>query len=80
MEEGVSEGDHTHEDDVSLEEMYYFLSGKGEMSVEGKRIEVFTNDSIMVPPGIEHGVRNIGETPLKMIIIWGVPIEQYTNI
>ena len=80
LEEGVSEGDHTHEDDGSLEEMYYFLSGEGEMSVDGKTIEVSTNDSVMVPPGIDHGIRNIGKIPLKMIIIWGSPIGQYTNI
>ena len=80
LEEGVSEGDHTHEDDGSLEEMYYFLSGEGEMTVDGKSIEVSTNDSVLVPPGIDHGIRNIGKTPLKMIVIWGAPTGQYSSI
>lgn len=80
LEEGVSEGDHTHEDDCSLEEMYYFLSGEGEMTVDGKNIEVSTNDSVLVPPGIDHGIRNIGKTPLKMIVIWGAPTGQYSSI
>ena len=79
LEEGVSEGDHTHEDDGSLEEMYYFLEGEGEMTVNGKSIGVSANDSVMVPPGVDHGIRNIGDKPLKMIIIWGVPNGQYTK-
>ena len=79
LEEGVSEGDHTHEDDGSLEEMYYFLEGEGEMTVNGKSIGVSANDSVRVPPGVDHGIRNIGDKPLKMIIIWGVPNGQYTK-
>ena len=61
LEEGVSEGDHTH---------VYLLNGRAERAA---------NDSVMVPPGVDHGIRNIGDKPLKMIIIWGVPNGQYTK-
>ena len=27
----------------------------------------------MVPPGIDHGFRNTGDSLLKLVIIWGKP-------
>ena len=40
LEPGVSEGDHTHEGNGELEEIYYFLEGKGVMSVEGEDVPI----------------------------------------
>ena len=49
LEPGVSEGDHTHEGNGELEEIYYFLEGKGVMSVEGEDVPIAAGDSVMVP-------------------------------
>ena len=70
--EGVSEGDHIHGDARPLEEIYYFLEGSGEMTIEGERVLVEKNDALMVPPGLDHGIRNTGTGPLKMMIVWGI--------
>lgn len=73
LEPGVTEGDHTHEGKDELEEIYYFLEGEGVMSVEGEDVPIAAGDSIMVPPGIDHGFRNTGDGLLKLVIIWGKP-------
>lgn len=70
---GVSEGAHTHGGDGELEEIYYFLEGRGVMSVEGEDIPIEAGDSIMVPPGVDHGFRNTGGGLLKLVLIWGKP-------
>ena len=71
LDEGVSEGDHTHGDNRPLEEFYYFLEGTGEMTIGEEIIPVSINDAVMVPPGVDHGIRNTGQGPLKMMIVWG---------
>lgn len=76
LEPGVSEGDHTHDDsdrDGELEEIYYFLEGEGVMSVEGEDVPIAAGDSMMVPPGVDHGFRNTGDSLLKLVLIWGKP-------
>ncbi|HIC49452.1 MAG: cupin [Dehalococcoidia bacterium] len=72
LDEGVSEGDHTHGDNRPLEEFYYFLEGTGEMTIGEEIIPVNINDAVMVPPGVDHGIRNTGQGPLKMMIVWGI--------
>ena len=72
LDEGVSEGDHVHSDNRPLEEFYYFLQGTGEMTIEEEIIPVSINDAVMVPPGVDHGIRNTGQGPLKIMIVWGI--------
>ena len=75
LEPGVSEGRHTHSGDGSLEEMYYFLAGEGTMWVEDRDVGVSAGDVVLVPAGANHGFRNTGSSPLKLVLIWGKPRE-----
>ena len=75
LEPGASEGTHTHSGDGSLEEIYYFLQGTGEMDIEKEVVPVKSGDAIMVPPGVDHGFRNTGKDMLKLVIVWGKPTE-----
>ena len=75
LEPGVSEGSHTHGEDRPLEEVYFFLEGRGTMWVDGQDFSVHAGDTVLVPPEADHGFRNTGDTPLKLIIIWGRPEE-----
>ena len=70
---GVSEGAHTHEGANSLEELYYFLEGRGEMWFGDETLEVQAGEAVLVPEGIDHGMRNPSDAPLKLIIAWGKP-------
>lgn len=73
LDAGVSEGAHTHGDDGALEEVYYFQEGRGVMWVEDEDVPVEAGDVVLVPSGVHHGFRNTGETPLKLLIMWGKP-------
>ena len=77
LEPGASEGSHVHKDPKALEEIYYFLQGEGEMQVDSEDVPISAGDAIMVPPGAEHGFRNTGTGPLKLVIIWGDPQGAY---
>ena len=70
LDPGVSEGNHTHDD---LEECYYFTQGSGVMTLDGQHIPVTAGDAILAPPGCDHGMRNTGNTPLKVVLVWGRP-------
>ena len=70
---GASEGSHIHEGDNTLEEFYYFLAGRGVMWMGAEEVSVGPGDAVMAPPGVDHGFRNTGDTPLKLVIAWGVP-------
>ena len=75
LEPGVSEGGHVHQDDDALVEFYYFLKGSGVMSVDGDDVPVQAGEAVMVPPGAERGLRNTGDQPLKLVIVWAKPNE-----
>ena len=70
LDPGVSEGFHTHDD---TEEVYYFVAGSGVMWADDREVPVTAGDAILAPPGCNHGFRNTGEGPLKLVLIWGKP-------
>jgi len=72
---GVSEGSHSHQDSTPLEEIYYFLEGHGIMWINGEDVPIEPGDALLVPPGVDHGFRNTGDVPLKLVIIWGRPLD-----
>ncbi len=71
---GGFEGMHAHtEDDVELEEMYVVTEGTGKMRVDGDSYDIGPGDSVLAPPGSSHDLRNTGNVPLKLLVIWGKP-------
>ena len=75
LDPGDSEGAHVHEGGHALEEIYYFLSGDGTMWADGEEFPVTAGDAVMAPAGSDHGFRNTGSKPLKLVIIWGKPTK-----
>lgn len=75
---GVSEGVHTHEGKFALEEIYYFLQGEGVVWADGEEEPVKAGDAILAPEGSDHGFRNTGRGPLKLVILWGRPCDAAT--
>ena len=73
LDPGVSEGSHTHEAERPLEEVYYFMEGSGVMWVDGEDVPVAAGDAVLVPPGADHGFRNTGDGPLKLVLLWRAP-------
>ena len=72
---GVSEGSHVHEGESALEEFYYFIEGEGLMWADCEDIPVKAGDAVLAPEGSDHGFRNIGRGPLKLMILWGKPVR-----
>ena len=57
---------HTH---LTHEELYFFLSGEGQMQVDGEIIPVAEGSVVRVAPAPKRSVRNTGDEPLVMICI-----------
>ncbi len=53
------------------EEVYFVLEGTGEMCLGGERKTVTSGQAAYIPSGVFHQLTNIGDTPLKMMYIYG---------
>lgn len=49
------------------EEIYFILSGTGEMFLDEQRFAVATGDSILIKPGQIHCIENTGNTELRFL-------------
>lgn len=61
---GSSIGYHLQKED----EIYYILSGRGEMQMNGTSFEVKTGDAILTRPGSSHGLKQTGGEDLVIMI------------
>jgi mannose-6-phosphate isomerase-like protein (cupin superfamily) len=64
---GADIGLHTHAPDN--EEMYIIVSGVGRMHVDGQEFIVGAGDVIVNRPGGSHGLVNVGETTLDLVVV-----------
>ncbi|MGA4643025.1 cupin domain-containing protein [Limisphaera sp. 4302-co] len=53
------------------EEVYFILEGTGEMCLGEERRTVTGGQAVYIPPRVYHQLTNIGETPLRMIYVYG---------
>ena len=58
---------HTHK---GQEEVYMFVSGKGEMEIDGKRFNVREGDCILIEDGEFHKVYNTGHLGLYFVCVF----------
>ena|SRR4030042_3385552 len=63
---GCSTKGHAH---PGVEEVYYFLHGRGIMGADGKEWEVKAGDTFYVSPGPHHTTRNPYDIPLEFFWI-----------
>lgn len=49
------------------EEIYHITEGRGIMTLDGQEIFVHTGDTVCIPPGTPHSIRNTGENDLKIL-------------
>jgi mannose-6-phosphate isomerase-like protein (cupin superfamily) len=50
------------------EEVYYLISGKGLMYLNGVEREVGPGDIVIIPPGTKHKLTNHGFLPIVMVV------------
>ena len=61
---GSAIGYHEQKED----EIYYVLSGRGLMTIDGKSLEVHPGTAILTRPGSSHGLKQTGEDDLVILI------------
>ncbi|MEM9162055.1 MAG: cupin domain-containing protein [Cyanobacteria bacterium P01_F01_bin.4] len=54
---------------LTTSEVYYILSGQGEMSIDDEKQLVESGDAVYIPPNAMQFIRNSGEEPLVFICI-----------
>lgn len=64
LKPGSSIGYHLQKED----EIFYVLSGRGEMTIDGKAFEVGPGDAILTRPGSSHGLKQTGGEDLVIMI------------
>ncbi|GAA5194213.1 hypothetical protein GCM10023346_21090 [Arthrobacter gyeryongensis] len=71
---GGFEGIHSHaEPGRPLEEIYVVTEGMGQMTVEDETYSIGVGDAVLARVGCRHDLRNTGQGPLKMLVLWGEP-------
>jgi mannose-6-phosphate isomerase-like protein (cupin superfamily) len=66
LQPGEATTPHCHDE----EESFIFVSGRGQMSVDGHEFEVAKGDAVYLEPFSAHSVRNDGSEPLELLCVW----------
>lgn len=66
LEPGGIVGKHTH---THTEEVFYFLSGSGELTLDGVTYRVQSGDACITPLGSWHSVTNTSHDLLSYIVV-----------
>ena len=61
---GLSTVLHQHH---RVEEIYHVIEGLGVVILGSEQVEVTAGDTICIPPGTRHKIKNMGEEPLKIL-------------
>ena len=64
LKPGSGIGYHEQKED----EIYYVLSGKGEMTLDGKTVEVGPGTAVLTRTGSSHGLKQVGADDLVIMI------------
>lgn len=60
---GRTNNAHIHK---TMEEIFYFTEGTGEIKIDGEVAKVKAGDCVVVPAGKTHLIRNTGQIELKL--------------
>jgi mannose-6-phosphate isomerase-like protein (cupin superfamily) len=55
------------------EELYHVLAGSGRMTLGDEEFSIAPGDSILIPPGTPHCLRNTGDQPLRLLCCYAPP-------
>ena len=64
LKPGSGIGYHEQKED----EIYYVLSGRGQMTIDGKTFEVGPGAAVLTRPGSSHGLKQVGTDDLVIMI------------
>ena len=61
-----------------LHELYYFLSGRGNVHLDGVEQPVEAGSVVFVPGGTPHFVRNSGDEVLRLLYVF--PVDSFGDV
>jgi phosphoglycolate phosphatase len=70
LKHGMSTMEHKHS---KSEEIYYFTSGRGKMSLNGNWFNVKDGDAVLIPAGTRHKLANPGKKNIKLLCVCAPP-------
>jgi mannose-6-phosphate isomerase-like protein (cupin superfamily) len=70
---GEDIGDEVHDD---VDQFFRIEEGSGEILINGRRLNVKSDDAILVPAGARHNVRNTRDETLRFYTLYGPPEHQ----
>lgn len=59
-------------------EIYYVLEGRGIVTLDGTEVEVGAGSAVFIPADAEHGIRNCGDTPLRLL--YAFPVNSFADV
>jgi mannose-6-phosphate isomerase-like protein (cupin superfamily) len=65
---GTMVGEHPHK---GSEEVYFFIEGEAEMIIDGEKVTVKPGDAVLTKNGSVHSTRNIGNVPIRIMVVEG---------
>jgi quercetin dioxygenase-like cupin family protein len=63
---------HVHADQ---DKMYVVLAGRGEAQVGDEVHDVEAGDLVLAAAGVVHGLKNTGDEPFSVLVVFGPPPE-----
>ena len=57
----------------TVEEVWYFLTGTGEVWIGGKRWRVTEGSTVVIPTGVPFQFRTLGDEPLRFLCFTSPP-------
>lgn len=71
----VNPGDDIGEETHGVDQVLFFVAGRGDAVLNGERSTVSTGSLVAVPAGTRHNFINTGSEPLKLFTIYAPPEE-----
>jgi len=62
-------GETSQPHSLTTSEVYYILSGRGEMYINEEMREIESGDAVYIPPDAKQFLKNIGDEPIVFICI-----------
>jgi len=62
-------GETSQPHSLTTSEVYYILSGRGEMHIDNEVREIESGDAVYIPPDAKQFLKNIGDEPIIFICI-----------
>jgi mannose-6-phosphate isomerase-like protein (cupin superfamily) len=74
---GAETEEHYHR---ASEEIYFFTHGSGRLRLGDEESDIAAGDTVVIPPGTRHKLRNTGTGPLKLLCCCAPPYSHEDTV